>query len=380
MRTEVTPVRRVRVDGAAIVYRLFDIGYAIRLDDAMRRLAPNTAARARPSRSEAQAIQIANPPISVTLGVERIVVGATSYDAEISARLFDFGVCSLRIQCHAPVGIDWNDFADFGAAIDDPSLLSAHFERHLNMLLTRIAAAIDRPFTSPVTEDFVVFRLTSISERAADGRVTPLSIHALSDDDLARLLLQERRRLSDAAKRELLPRRFSYYDNDLTVLTWDNALVVDERAQDEDVQYILEFANAQLLELRVYDALLDAQLPAMYERIAAARTTRLPIFDRSVRQILAGLQTRVADITEPVERVENALKVTDDVYLARIYAAALDIFREREWRTGIDRKLTIIRDTYMMLNSETQTLRAELLEVAIVLLIVAELVLLIIQH
>jgi len=43
--------------------------------------------------------------------------------------------------------------------------------------------------------------------------------------------------------------------------------------------------------------------------------------------VLAELQTLVVDSTELVERVENALKVTDDVYLAKVYAAALEIFR-----------------------------------------------------
>jgi hypothetical protein len=91
--------------------------------------------------------------------------------------------------------------------------------------------------------------------------------------------------------------------------------------------------------------------------------------------VLSDLQARVADITETVERVENALKVTDDVYLARIYAAALELFREQAWRRGIDRKLGILRETYAMLNSEAQAARGELLEIAIVLLIVAELLL-----
>jgi hypothetical protein len=90
--------------------------------------------------------------------------------------------------------------------------------------------------------------------------------------------------------------------------------------------------------------------------------------------VLGELQTLVADSTELVERAENALKVTDDVYLARIYSAALEIFRGRAWRSGIDRKLAIIRDTYTMLNAEAQAWRAEMLEIAIVLLIVAELV------
>jgi len=67
--------------------------------------------------------------------------------------------------------------------------------------------------------------------------------------------------------------------------------------------------------------------------------------------------------------------VTDDVYLARLYSAALELYRARTWRAGIDRKLTIIRDTYAMLNGEAQARRPALLEIAIALLIVFEIVL-----
>jgi len=38
-----------------------------------------------------------------------------------------------------------------------------------------------------------------------------------------------------------------------------HSLVVEPDLHDEDVEYVLEFANAQLLELRVFDALLDAE-------------------------------------------------------------------------------------------------------------------------
>jgi uncharacterized Rmd1/YagE family protein len=62
------------------------------------------------------------------------------------------------------------------------------------------------------------------------------------------------------------------------------------------------------------------------------------------------------------------------VYLARVYSAALELFRGRAWRAGIDRKLAILRDTYTMLNSEAQAARSETLEMAIVLLIVGEIV------
>jgi hypothetical protein len=146
------------------------------------------------------------------------------------------------------------------------------------------------------------------------------------------------------------------------------------------VQYILEFANAQLLELRYYDALLDAELPRMYERVASARTGIRAFRNRKLNSVLGNLQQTVADSTEIVERVENSLKVTDDVYLARVYASALEIFRGRVWRAGIDRKLSIIRDTYGMLNDEAQAARSEVLEIAIVVLILAEMLLAVSQR
>ena len=359
-----------RVEGSAIVYRLFDVGYEIHLSRALELLSASAPERARPLRGEGQAIQIKNPPVTVTLATERISIDGREVDAEVSARIFDFGVVSLRLRVPAPSRVSWMEYADFGNAVDVRTDLTPLFMRHLDALVARMAPAIERGTIASVTEDYVVFRIT----RFTDPEGGELSTEVLRDEDVAPLLLNERRPLSHVALRELLPNRFSYYSDDLAILTWDNALVVEPAVEDTDIQYILEFANAQLLELRVYDALLDAQLPMMYSRVASARRVGLARIIRRYAPLLGDLQTLVADSTEVVERVENSLKVTDDVYLARVYSAALDIFRGRVWRSGIDRKLAIIRETYAMLNDEAQASRAEALEVAIVLLIVAELV------
>ena len=360
-----------RVQGAAVVYRLYDVGYAIRLDRALDLLSSSAPERVRPVRGEAQAIQISNPPITVLLGGENVAIGGRRVDVELSARIFDFGVVSLRVRVPAPAEPTWREFSAFGAAIDAEAGLRTLFDQHLRLLTERIAPAIERPSIAPVTEDYIVFRLNRVTGPNGEKLSAP-ELQAL---DVAPLLLNETRTLSADARRELLPHRFSYYADDLAILTWDNALIVEPEAHDSDVQYVLEFANAQLLELRYYDAMLDGELPRMYERVAAARGARHAYFGRRYSSILADLQTLVADSTELVERVENALKVTDDVYLARIYSAALEIFRGRAWRAGIDRKLAIIRETYGMLNAEAQAGRSETLEVAIVLLIVLEVVL-----
>jgi len=330
---------------------------------------PDVTERVRPGRTEAQALQIANPPVSVALGVERLVVAGVERTAKVSARLFDFGACSLQLHFDAPPGVTWEEFSAFGTAVDSFPTLTPILSRHVEALRERIRPAVDRSYLASVVEDYVVFRITKLTD---DG--VPVGVEVLTDERLVPLLLHERRRLSPDARRELLLHRFSYYADDLTILTWDNALVVEQRAEDRDVEYILEFANAQLLELRFYDALLDAELPAMYDRVAATRARMVPLPTWRYRPLLARLQTRVADITETVERVENALKVTDDVYLARIYTTALELFRGTTWRRGIERKLLIVRETYEMFNAEAQAARAELLEIAVIALIVAEIV------
>ena len=373
------PAESLAVDGDAVVYRLFDVGYEIALDRVLELLATQAPERVRPVRGEAQALQIPNPPITVILGAEAVVLGGERLTVEVSARIFDFGVVSLRARVPAPSHCSWLGFVDFGEQLDAAAVIPSLLDGHLRSLVDRIRSCIDRPAIAQQTEDYIVYRVA----RLTDTQGVPVLPAMLLDALVSPLLLNDRRTLSVEAMRELLPHRFSYTADDLAILTWDNALIVDPSLVDTDVQFILEFANAQLLELRFYDATLDAELPRMYDRIEAVRPGSrgvAALFNRRYAPLLAGLQRTVADSTELVERVENALKVTDDVYLARIYASALELFRGKTWRAGIDRKLAIIRETYSMLNDEQQSARSEALEVAIVLLIVLEILLAIFRH
>jgi len=356
-----------RIQGSATAYRLADLGFAIDLDRAAQLLGSETRGRSRPARLEAQTFEIRNPPLFVSLGERPLPLGATETTGSLWAHLYDFGVCSIRFTIAAQ-DLDWDGFIDLGTAFDASADVAQALESELQTLARRLEPAIERPSIAPVREEYVVFRINRPLERATTGGMSL----AFGEDRLVPLLLREHRPLSADARRELLANRFSYYEDDLVVLTWDNALIVEPRSADEDVEFVLEFANAQLLELRVYDAELDDELPLLYDRIEARRRRR-PVLSRSFRPLLADVQSRVAAITEVVERADNAFKVTDDVYLARIYRAALDLFREPAWRRGVDRKLQIFRDTYTMLNAESQAARAELLEIIVVVLIAAEL-------
>jgi hypothetical protein len=359
----------MRVAGAVITYRLFDVGYALDLGRAARLLEGHATGRLRPTRGEAKALVIAQPPLTLALGPVPLPGGPAWPGAQMSACCYDFGVISLRLRADLPEGAPWGDLVSLARALDRADLAGV-FGPALSQLASQLSPAITRPAIAPVSEDYTICRLIAL--RDASGSAAALS--ALDDLALAELLLGEPRALTEDARRSLLSRRFSYTEQDLAVLSWDAALVVEPAAADQDVEFMLEFANAQLLELRVYDAYLDAELPQLYDRASLARRGAGALLVRRFEHVLAGLHTLVADTTEVVERVENGLKVTNDVYLARIYQAALAMFREDAWRHGVARKLGIFRDTYAMLNDEAQTARGNVLEVIIIFLIVIEVV------
>ena len=358
----------MRVSGSVAAYRLVDVGYVIDLKRAAEVLGAQTRGPARLYRGHAEGIEVRVPPLLVQLDAASLEVEGQQYQVEVSAHLFDFGVCSLRLTASA-ADLSWDDFVEFGRAFDQSDSVRTCLASEIKALEQRLRPAIDRPDTSQIVEDYTVFRIDRLARE--DG--TRIDAQSIATADLIPLLSTEEQTLSPEAQYELVSRRFSYYADDLVVITWDATLIIDPDRADHDVEYVIEFANAQLLELRVYDAQLDEELPVLYDRIEERR--RLPAITRRYRPLLAELQTRVADITEIVERADNGFKVVNDVYYARVYQSALDVFREQAWRRGIDRKLGIFRETYSMLNAEAQAARAELLEATIVVLIVFEIVL-----
>jgi Holliday junction resolvasome RuvABC endonuclease subunit len=117
----------------------------------------------------------------------------------------------------------------------------------------------------------------------------------------------------------------------------------------------------------------------MYDLVESARSGLNVLAARRYAELARRLYTLVAEVTELTEKVDNALQVTEDVYLARIYAAALELFRVPTVSAAVDRKVSIIRDTYTALYDEAHSSRSEVLEIVILVLIAVEIVLAIVR-
>ena len=361
----------VLASGSVILYHLSDLGDEIDLAAAGRLVADSAPSRRRPGRVEARALSIPTPPLVVSLAARRLTIGREDCEVECRATLFDFGVVSIRLHVTAAAALPWPRLAEMVAALPGHAELEAMGVEQRTRLLQRLAPAVRSLQLADVTEDYTVVRLHQL--QFASG--SPCDPRALEEPQLGELLLPGGAVLDPRTRASLLAHRSSYTTRDLTVLSWDAALVVEPDPADTDVEQLLEFANAQLLELRVYDARLDRGLREMSARITAARRAAAGVFTSSYRTLLIELLTVVADVSELVERAENAFKVTDDVYLGRVYTDAMRVFRGEVWRADVARKLDTLRATYTMLHTETQTTRAHLLETAIVLLFVLDIAL-----
>src|SRR5262249_48016976 len=87
---------------------------------------------------------------------------------------------------------------------------------------------------------------------------------------VAALLTQEpdMDRLSKQESDESTGRYLSYYENDLVVIDWDAALIIDEPRDFDETLYLMELANLQLAELEAYDRILDNVLERSYRDLS----------------------------------------------------------------------------------------------------------------
>ena len=305
------------------------------------------------------------PPVELSLDPVTLRLDGVDIRADPIARAYDFGAISFALH----VTVRDMAWAAFVARMNDlDRVVGAGTTTVWSTLLAHVLAllgpALIRPQPSSLEEDYLIGLVNEFSEGLT---ATELSERV----DLAPLLSGEQRPLSEGARQDLLRQRFSWYVDDLVVLTWDRAFIYEPRG-DSDVIDVLEVANAQLLELRYYDELLDDELPRMYELVGKARLATATLAARKFANLARRLYTLVAEVTELTERVDNALQVTEDVYLARVYSAALDLYRVPAVHAAVERKLAMVRDTYAALYDESASRRAELLEFLILILIAVE--------
>lgn len=338
-----------------LFFRLYDIADAIDLGAAEARLARlGGTARARLEKVPAKAMRFENPPLAVDAGTAEVEVNGELRELALRAKVYDLGVISMVGTLRMPDDATWEDWLR-AVTRTDPVKLESLFTERMGSVREALGPAAKLHGRAPFVEDFTVLYFTRWN----------------TDWDPVPLVLGEPGEISAMTRSEVLANTFAYGTRDMAVITWDRALVYDADGAT-DLLDLLELANTQLLELRFYDALLSEAVAKAHAEIQqAGRRASLRRLN-GYRRIMKGLMGLTVEVTEIVEKVRNTLKVTEDVFYARVYGAAGEILRTGVWMDSIRRKLDLLQRSYSMLSDELVTERGNLLEAAVLFLILLE--------
>lgn len=353
---------------ALLCYRLYDIADEIRLD-AARRLLTEELRPLRLTREGAQYLELPRPPLGFTVGGRPLPLRNSTHLVEVSVRLFDHGAASVQVKVPIPAGTPVNGLTLLADELYDSDAVDALCRDVVEGVRQQLAPAMEGAHRWGQHESYTI-----IFAEALSGVDDAESL--LARVDLARLLLGETGEapLSRDETEAVTHARFSYTQNDLVVVDW-NAAFVWEPSGSIDIPLLLELANAQLLELRYYDQLLDERLEGTYDQIAKKRQDPFRLLRSPYHRLARRTLGTLMELQEFVERADNSLKVIGDVYLAKVYEAAVQQLRIPPWQASVTRKQDLLARTYGLLKGEIDTDRALTLEAAIVLLIVLEIVL-----
>jgi hypothetical protein len=361
-----------RLSGEVVYLYAFDIAYELArlpvrelLGQPVGQFVVDTSKRAPRQMSFYRPEMIRLPPL------ERLGPGGHVW-IERTVKFLSVGAISITVRVPFQVGrvedlVAYHDlrFTDGTYLYDEVRQLAEDARREL-------APHAVRPVKQLGDEEaYTVFCIHAPLVSPDGSTVSTESWMHTSRREIASLLTEEPDpgHLSQQEADESTGKHFSYYDKDVVVIDWDAALVVDEPRYIDEIIYIMELANLQLAELEAYDRILDDAVERSYRDLSARRV-------RSWGS--AGVQRELREIRVDLSRLSDELsnitKFFGDWHLARIYKGLSDRFHLNDWHRSIDEKLKTLDDLYQMLRADQNTRWMLILEAAIVLLFVIDLV------
>jgi hypothetical protein len=338
----------------------YDAARSIDLDAAERRILESTQRDSIKHRRRAPSyFEYQPPPLRVTQETEALRIGKFTARPSVDLVLHDFG--AVAVIYALPLEGEFANLLDLSAELYDNELLLADSRQRVGQLVNDLGNAAAEANLAPVVEDYVIFHIDSFDSSFDAGRFC-----SGNGPRIAQILRAEQQRLSDQEVEDALSARIAFGVDDVTIVDWNAALLVDR--EGDDVRAVLEFANVELLEMRYLDQKLDRALDAAYETLSKRSwsLSRLAGYYGADLRRVAELQVDNAIL---FEGVNNTLKLLGDQYLARLYRLVNRRFHLDEWDASILRKLDTLESIYEKISDQAANRRMEILEWVIIILI-----------
>lgn len=352
--------------GKILLYRVFDIGSEIDLEKVEALFEDKKLKeRFKLDRKHNMSLIISSSPVSIQLGSFELTLLDQRVSAELVAKVWHFGTVSLCFQIPITSGTNWHELVKIADFIDNDFDIDTFARKKANEFQNDIKYAILTPNNWVMNEDYVTYFIQEF-----EGYEGPI-VNIIEKVDVPALILAESKEvLSESLKKTTLEQVFQYSKDDLVVVDWNSALVV-EPSGSMDVPLVIEFALNQLLEMRYYDDLLDQRLNTLYNEVVGKKKR---LFSNKYSQLAEDAGQIYLEISEIVETVENSFKTVGDFYLATIFRGSSRRFRFQDWQNSINDKLGNLAEVSKLLHSEVNESRNQMLEIIIILLIAIEVI------
>jgi hypothetical protein len=296
-------------------------------------------------------------PVRISQTVEPIRGQTFLTENTVTITVYDFGAVSVEYR--VPFAGTLDQLAALSSELYDNPQVVADARSRAESLLAAIGPAVRNAKVHQEAEDYLIFTVPSLGDEARDLE------KFLRDNrqGLAQVLSSNTKLLSSQQQQEELSGRIAYYDDDLTIITWNAALVFGTNM--EDVLTVLELANVQLRELHYLDDRLDDSLDESYD--IRAKTKSLKTSMRRIRELMLDGQAFS-------EAVTNAFKPFPDAFLARVYALASQAMGLNHVNRSIKDKLNLLNMLYTTLSDEADHERSLRLEWIVIILILIEII------
>jgi hypothetical protein len=297
-------------------------------------------------------------PVHISQTMEPIRGPTFLTEDTVTMTIYDFGAVSIEYR--VPFEGTFDHVAVLSSELCDfyPQF-AADARSRAESLLAAIGPAVRRAQIREEAEDYLIFTVPSLGEEGRDLE-SFLSDHG---QVLAQVLGSNTKSLSTQQRREELSGRIAYYEDDLTIITWNAALVFGTNM--EDVLTVLELANVQLRELHYLDDRLDDSLQESYDIRAQAKSVKASM--RRIRELMLDGQAFS-------EAVTNAFKPFPDAFLARVYALASQALGLNHCNRSVKDKLSLLNTLYTTLSDEADHKRSVRLEWIVIILILVEII------
>jgi len=317
----------------------------------------------------------------LSLQVQGVNIKGPSDPMQLSASVKIFAIGAMSLKLRVPVSIEKiSDLLPYrNLQLNDGSEMEQRVMETARKVFSSIRDGLDTPVAELAPpEDFTVFCISApvTDTSGAKGEMDTESWLKKNALDVAGLLVGETdpSRLSSQEVEDVTRCWYSYYRRDLAVIDWDTALLIDIPEDYNDTLYVMEMANLQLAELKVYDIYLDQILDKAYDEVE--RASKLKYWYSRQRMIRELREVRM-DLSKVTDEITNISKFFGEWHLARIYMGCATRFHLSEWENAVNQKLRALDSIYSILQKDTFDWVMMVLEAAIVALFIIDLIIIV---